>query len=206
MAEQRAAPDPEAIENSRQRGFEVVQRFRAGVERRQRIDQNDLAVEPREMIAEERPNHHVLIGLVAPDHHRPQRAVGCHALSRQIERRKGQCRRTGEVARHQEAARRQQAHGKAFVAAGAQIVRELPRRCQRCLFVRLRLRGPASQDARAIALRASRGDRPATTQDSPPTIARNFFGAAANPAAIRRGSRRYRALASALRHFVADNR
>ena len=46
IAEQRAAPDPETIENPRQRRLEIMQRFRPGVERRQRIDQNDLAIEP----------------------------------------------------------------------------------------------------------------------------------------------------------------
>jgi len=75
-AEQRAAPDPETIQDSGQRRLEVVQRFRSGVERRQRIDQNDLAIKPREMIAKEGTNHDVLIGLVTPAHHRPQRPVG----------------------------------------------------------------------------------------------------------------------------------
>ena len=43
--------------------------------------------------------------------------------------------RAGEIAGHQEAAGRQQAHGKTFVAAGAQIIGEQPRRRQRRLFV-----------------------------------------------------------------------
>ena len=71
-AEKRASADPETIENARQRRLEIVQGFRSGVERRQRIDQHDLPVQPREMVAEKRADHHVLVGLVAPPHHRPQ--------------------------------------------------------------------------------------------------------------------------------------
>ena len=68
---QLAALDPEAIQDPRQRRFEVGQRFRPGVERRERIDQHDLAIEPREMIPEKGTHHDVLVGLVTPHHHRP---------------------------------------------------------------------------------------------------------------------------------------
>ena len=133
--EQAGAADPETIENSHQRAFQIVQRFRSGVERRERIDQNHLAVQPREMIPEEGAHHHVLVSLIAPAHHRPQRTLGRHAGVGQIERSKRQRRRAREVARHQEAAGWKQAHGKTFVAAGAQIFREQPRGGQRRLLV-----------------------------------------------------------------------
>ena len=87
------------------------------------------------MIAEERTHHDVLVGLVPPSHHRPQRTVGRAAVGGDIERRKGQRRRAGEIARHQEAAGRQQAHRKTFVAAGAKIIREQPCGDERRLFV-----------------------------------------------------------------------
>ena len=146
--EQRAASDPQAIQDPRQRRFEVDQGFRSGVECRERIDQDDLAIEPREMIAKERPDHDVLVGLIAPDHHRPQRALGCGAVIGQVERRKGQRRRSRKIARHQKAARRQQAHGEAFVAAGAQIFGEQPRRRQR----RLLVGGPSRMQRRKIGV------------------------------------------------------
>ena len=166
IAEQRAAADPEAIENAGERRFEIVQRFRSGVEGGERIDQHDLAIEPREMIAEERPHHDVLVGLVTPPHHRPQRTVGCGAIGRHVERREGQRRRAREVARHQEASGRQQAHREAFVAAGAQIIREqLCRRACR-LLVFAGFGGRASPDARAMAQRVLRAGPRATARGS----------------------------------------
>ncbi len=92
------------------------------------------------MIAEERPHHDVLVGLIAPPHHRPQRVIGRAAVDGHVERRKGQRRRIGEVARHQESAGRQQAHRETFVAAGAQIIGEQPCFGERSLFVFLGLR------------------------------------------------------------------
>ena len=139
-AEDRAAADAEAIENAGQRGFEIVQRFRPGIERGERIDQHDLPVEPGKMVAEERAHHDVLVGFIAPPHHRPQRAVGRAAVDRDVERCKGQRRCIGEIARHQKAPGRQQAHRKAFVAAGAQIIGEQFGGGKRCLFVLSALR------------------------------------------------------------------
>ena len=94
------------------------------VERGERIGQHDLAIEPGKMIAEERPHHDVLVGLIAAHHHRPQRSLRRLAADGHVERRKGQRRRVGEIARHQEAAGRQQAHRKALVAAALQIAPE----------------------------------------------------------------------------------
>ena len=54
--EERAPADVEAVMDRGQRRLQVVQRVRSGIERRQRIDQHDLPVEPGEMIAEERPH------------------------------------------------------------------------------------------------------------------------------------------------------
>ena len=66
--------------------------------RLQRVDENDLAVEPREMIAEERAHDRVLIGGVAAGHHRAKRTRR-RALRRR-QRREGQRRRAVEIARH----------------------------------------------------------------------------------------------------------
>ena len=79
------------------------------------------------MVAKERADHHVLVGLVTPGHHRPERALGRYAIVRQIERRKGQRRGAGEIAWHQETPGWKQAHGEALVAAGAQVLGEQPR-------------------------------------------------------------------------------
>ena len=51
------SPRPEGGEHVGQRGFEIAHRGRAGVQRRQHVDQHDLPIEPREMIAEERLHH-----------------------------------------------------------------------------------------------------------------------------------------------------
>ena len=90
-----------------QRVFEVAQRGRAGIERRQRVDEHDLPVEPGEMVAKERPHHMRLIGLVAPLHHRRQRARSDRLVLAERQRREGQGRRSFEIAGHQKAAGRQ---------------------------------------------------------------------------------------------------
>ena len=124
VLDERRAAGAERAEDRGERAFEILHGVGAGVEGRERIDQHDLAVEPREMLAIERPHHHVLVGLVAPLHHRPERARARRLLAGQFERREGQRRRAREVARHQEAAGRQQPHGVALVAAGLEIVGE----------------------------------------------------------------------------------
>ena len=129
------AAGAERGEDRGERAFEIVHGVGPGVERRERIDQHDLAVEPREMLAKERPHHHVLVGLVAPLHHRRQRAGGRWRRAGQFERREGERGRAGEIARHQEAAGRQQPHGVALVAAGPEIVGEQPRGLARRLLV-----------------------------------------------------------------------
>ena len=76
------------------------------------------------MVAEERPDDHVLVGLVAPPHHRRTASPpAARRLDGHVERREGQRRRAGEIAGHQEAAGRQQAHGVALVAAGRADIR-----------------------------------------------------------------------------------
>ena len=97
-------PSRKAARISASASSSVGHRRRAGVERLQRIDQHDLAVEAGEVLAEERAHHRGLIGLVAPGHHRGERAVRDRAFA-EIERREGQRRRAVEVAGHQEAAR-----------------------------------------------------------------------------------------------------
>ena len=134
-AEQRAPSDAEAFEDRRHRGFEVMQGIGAGVEGGERVDQHDLAIEPCEVIAEERAHDDALVGFEASPHHRPQRARGRLAVRWHPERCKGQRRRAGHRAGQQETPGRQQAHGKAFVAAGHEVFGEQSRRGQRVLFV-----------------------------------------------------------------------
>ncbi len=133
-SEQRAASDLEAAENVGERAFKVMHRMRPGIECGKRVDQHELAVEPLEMIDKERPHHEILVGLVAPPHHRPERALRAFG-DRQIERRECQRRRVFEIAWHQETPGRQHAHRKLIVAAGAQIIREQTRGLDRVVLV-----------------------------------------------------------------------
>ncbi len=48
---------------------------RPGIERLQRVDQHDLAIEPRDVLAKERLHHVCLVGFVASLHHRVKRAT-----------------------------------------------------------------------------------------------------------------------------------
>ena len=98
---------PEAVEDLGHGAFEVGDRRLAAVQRGEHVDQHDLPVEPREMIAEERPHHVGLIGLVAPLHHGEERAARETLLALRIERREGERGRAFEIARHEEASRRQ---------------------------------------------------------------------------------------------------
>src|SRR4051812_23132388 len=70
-----AAADPKAIENARERGLKIIQRFGPGVESSQRVYEHDLTIETSEMVAEEGPYHHTFISLITALHHRPQRAI-----------------------------------------------------------------------------------------------------------------------------------
>ena len=157
-----------------------------GIERGERVDQHDLAVEAGEVIAEERPHDHRLIGLVAARHHAGERAHGLVRRSK-AERREGQRRRAGEVARHQEAAGRLRRQRRAVGAAGEQVLGVEPRQLARGgLVVLARLGRAASRASNAAAVRAAarrfgrRRWRPPTTRDSP-------CRAAAGRAAIRPG-------------------
>ena len=100
----------EGGEHVGERRFEVAQRRRPGIQRGQHVDQDDLPVEPGEMVAEERLHDMRLVGLVAPLHHggerTPDRTCGPR---RYVERREGQRGRALQVAGHEEAAGRQ--HG-----------------------------------------------------------------------------------------------
>ena len=83
--------------------FEIGDRGLAAVQRGKHVDQHDLAVEPREMIAEERPHHMGLIGLVAPLHHGEERAARKALASLRVERGEGERGRPFKIARHEEA-------------------------------------------------------------------------------------------------------
>ncbi|MCY1309163.1 hypothetical protein D9M70_592300 [compost metagenome] len=82
----------EAGEHVGKRLLEIEQRFRTVVDRLKRIDQHDLAVEPCEVFAKERAHHMLLVGLVAPLHHRPERTFRCAAIREIGKRREGECR------------------------------------------------------------------------------------------------------------------
>ena len=105
--EVRRASGAEGAHDVGERILEILDRRRAGIERRERVDQHDLPVEPGEMIAKERPRHMRLIGLVAARHHRRERAGSDRRVVAERNRREGQRRRAGEIAGHQEPAGRQ---------------------------------------------------------------------------------------------------
>ena len=67
-------PRRKAARISASADFERCDGGRPGVQRFQRVDQHDLAVEAGEMVAEEGPDHRRLIALVAARHHRGERA------------------------------------------------------------------------------------------------------------------------------------
>ena len=108
-------------EDFRQRGFEIAHGGWAGVQRRQRVDQNDLAIQPREMIAEEGLHHMRLVGLVAPLHHRGERAGAKFHAFVDAQRREGEGGRAFEFAGHEKAAGRQRGQRVIVRARSAQI-------------------------------------------------------------------------------------
>ena len=71
---QAVRPGSETFEDLGHGALEIGHGGLTAVQRREHVDQHDLAIEPREMIAEEGPHHMRFIGLVAPLHHRPERA------------------------------------------------------------------------------------------------------------------------------------
>ena len=73
------------------------------MDRAENVDEHDLAVDPGEMIAEERFDHARLVGLVAAREFAGERAAR-RGPGRQ--RREGEGRRAREVARQEEAPRR----------------------------------------------------------------------------------------------------
>ena len=84
-AKQRARPGslahPEAFQHGRERALEIAHGIGPGIEGGERIDQHDLPVEAGEMALEERPHHHVLVGLEPPPHHGGERARGRRSLA-----------------------------------------------------------------------------------------------------------------------------
>ncbi len=162
--EERAAADPKAVENVGQRasrsrsasGPELTPTARRPARPGDRAGRND-----RGRTA---APHAILVGLVAPLHHRrTAMPAGDRAVVRRIERREGQRRRACEIARHQEAARRQGRWRVDVVAAGAQISGESVRRCRAPARPRGRVRSRPS-DARAS--RPTSGARAGVSRDS----------------------------------------
>ena len=139
-AEPAAPPDPEAVEDRDHRILQVAHRLRPGVERGEQIDQHDLAVKPREMLAEERPHHDVAIGIVAPAHHRPVRIARAEPAAAPDRPAGRAARRSAPASRP---SRRASGSGRArpgssvlaLVAAGLQVGGEQPRRLDRGVFV-----------------------------------------------------------------------
>ena len=64
-AEKGVSSGPEGTQDGRHRLAQILQRLRPRMDRAQRIDQNDLPVDAREMGAEEGFDHLPLVGLVA---------------------------------------------------------------------------------------------------------------------------------------------
>ena len=150
-----------------ERVLEVAQRRRPGIQRRQRVDQHDLPVEPGEMIAEERAHHMRLVGLVAPLHHRRDRARGDRVAFAERNRREGQRRRALEIARHQEPAGRQGRQRIDVVARLAQIGGEAFGDVARRILVGLGVRVEARERGAPVGRQRRAGRRLARAQRLP---------------------------------------
>ena len=111
LAEDAAEPaigaGPEALQHGGHGAFEIGKGRRTGIQGRQHVHEHDLPVEPGEMIAEKRPDHMRLIGLVAARHHRREAAGDLGIRILDLQRCESQRRRAFEVARHQKAPGRQ---------------------------------------------------------------------------------------------------
>ena len=186
------APGAEGAQHVGKRVLEVAQRRRPGIQGGQRVDQHDLAVEPGEMIAEERPHHMRLVSLVAPLHHRRHGARRDRVALAERDRRKRQRRRTLEVARHQEASGRQGRERIDVVARPAQIGGELFGDVARRILLRLGVRVETRRAPRAILPTAAREPRSRSREAFRAPIRHRTCRAAAGRAAIRRDSRRGR--------------
>ena len=77
----------EAGEDLGHRGAQVLDRARPVVDGAERVDQHHLPVEPGEMVAEERRDHHALVGLEAPLEGAPERVAGRRARASAAARR-----------------------------------------------------------------------------------------------------------------------
>ena len=74
------SPWRKQLEDLGERGLEIGDRLGAGVEGAERIDEHDLPVEPREVVAEEGADHDLLVGLEAALEHRVERGRGGRGL------------------------------------------------------------------------------------------------------------------------------
>ncbi len=126
--QQRVLAGAKGVQHFAERVFEIAHRADAGVERRENVDEHNLAIETSEMIAEERPHHMAAIGIVAARHHAGERLRSDLATFGQRQRGEGEQRRTFEIARHQKPPRRQGGRRDRLGAAGAQIGGEEHRR------------------------------------------------------------------------------
>ena len=183
---------PEAVEDLGHGAFEVGDRRLAAVQRGEHVDQHDLPVEPREMIAEEGPHHVGLIGLVAPLHHGEERAARETLLALRVERREGERRRAFEIARHEEASWRQRRQRVSVGAGVAQIGLE---QIGKSLAPASRRRAPPDRPRRVPRANPSpppSGSPRRSARAPSATTPHSRAGAAAGRAAIRRGSRRCR--------------
>ena len=140
VGEDAAAPRPETGEDLRQRTLEVGHGAGTGVQRLQGVDQHDLAVEPGDMLAEERLHHMRFVGLVAPLHGGCERARGKTSFAEAGQRREGQRRRAFQVAGHEKTARRQRGKRPVVGLAGSQIGGEALRQAARGHLVERRRR------------------------------------------------------------------
>ena len=103
-AEPRGAPDAEHAQHAVERVLQVGDGLAPLVHGAEHVDEHDLAIEPAEMVAKERPHDVRLIALEAPRHHGGERAARDRAPLFERQRAEGEQRRAFEIARHQEAA------------------------------------------------------------------------------------------------------
>src|SRR6185437_6806958 len=97
---------PEAFEDLSHGAFEIDDRLLAPVQRGKHIDKHDLPVEPRKVVTKKGSHNVAFIGLVAPLHHREQRAARKNFLILHVKRRERQCRRASKIAWHEKSSRR----------------------------------------------------------------------------------------------------
>ena len=156
------------------------------------VDEHDLAIEPAEMVAKERPHDVRLIALEAPRHHGGERAARDRAPLFERQRAEGEQRRAFEIARHQEAAGTRRVQHMVLGPRRLEVVGKEARALECNLLVLARVGIDRAQEFEPRLGGAMRRAACARAQPHPPTRTRSSPPATAGRSAIRRGSRRRR--------------